>query len=68
MSLPLHNGALAVVEMQFPGKIMQGLCVRRDGGSGIRGRGQLCSSEEEEKKANEDRDAGGWGGVQAKEV
>lgn len=25
MSLPLHNGALAVLEMQFPGKIMQGV-------------------------------------------
>lgn len=49
MSLPLHNGALAVLEMQFPGKIMQGVkgcvCVGRgrveDGvkGEGGDGRG-----------------------------
>lgn len=33
MSLPLHNGALAVLEMQFPGKIMQGVkgCVEGGG-------------------------------------
>lgn len=39
MSLALHNGALAVLEMQFPGMIMQGVkscvvCVCAEGGGG----------------------------------
>ena len=39
MSLPLHNGALAVLEMQFPGKIMQGVkgCVEGVGKGGFAG-------------------------------
>lgn len=52
MSLPLHNGALAVLEMQFPGKIMQGVkgCVCRVVGVVVtEGGGWLCSSEERKK-------------------
>lgn len=42
MSLPLHNGALAVLEMQFPGKIMQGVkgCVCM-WGRGVEGESKL---------------------------